>query len=40
MRIMKILIDQFVPYAAEALAPYADVESVDGRNLTPESSGS
>ena len=37
MRIMKILIDQFVPYAAEALAPYSDVESVDGRNLTPES---
>lgn len=37
MRIMKILIDQFVPYAAEALAPYAEVESVDGRNLSPES---
>lgn len=37
MHIMKILIDQFVPYAAEALAPYADVESVDGRNLTLES---
>lgn len=35
--IMKILIDQFVPYLAEALAPYAQVESVDGRSLTPES---
>lgn len=35
--IMKILIDQFVPYIAEALAPYAEVVSVDGRTLTPES---
>lgn len=35
--IMKILIDQFVPYMAEALAPYAEVVSVDGRTLTPES---
>ncbi|MBO7300305.1 MAG: 4-phosphoerythronate dehydrogenase [Tidjanibacter sp.] len=34
---MKILIDQFVPYAADALSPYAEVESVDGRALTPES---
>lgn len=34
--IMKILIDQFVPYAAEALAPYAEVVSVDGRTLAPE----
>ena len=34
---MKILIDQFVPYAADALAPYAEVECVDGRALTPES---
>ena len=33
---MKILIDQFVPYAAEVLAPYAEVESVDGRTLRPE----
>ncbi len=33
--IMKILIDQFVPYLAEALAPYAEVVSVDGRTLTP-----
>lgn len=33
MQIMKILIDQFVPYAAEALAPYAEVVSVDGRAL-------
>lgn len=33
--IMKILIDQFVPYIAEALAPYAEVVSVDGRSLTP-----
>ncbi len=36
MQIMKILIDQFVPYAADALSPYAEVESVDGRALTPE----
>lgn len=36
MQIMKILIDQFVPYAPEALAPYAEVEMVDGRTLTPE----
>ncbi len=35
--IMKILIDQFVPYMAEALAPYAEVVSVDGRTLSPES---
>ena len=34
---MKILIDHFVPYAAEALAPYAEVVSVNGRALTPES---
>jgi erythronate-4-phosphate dehydrogenase len=33
---MKILIDQFVPYAAETLAPYAEVVSVDGRTLRPE----
>ena len=33
--IMKILIDQFVPYAEEALAPYAEVESVDGLSLSP-----
>ena len=35
MQIMKILIDQFVPYAEEALAPYAEVESVDGLSLSP-----
>lgn len=35
--IMKILIDQFVPYLAEALVPYAEPVSVDGRTLTPES---
>ena len=34
--IMKILIDQFVPYLAEALAPYAEAVSVDGRTLSPE----
>lgn len=33
---MKILIDKFVPYAPEALAPYAEVELIDGRTLTPE----
>lgn len=33
---MKILIDQFVPYAVETLAPYAEAVSVDGRTLTPE----
>ncbi len=33
---MKILIDQFVPYALETLAPYAEAVSVDGRVLTPE----
>lgn len=33
---MKILVDQFVPYAVEALAPYAEALSVDGRTLTPE----
>lgn len=33
---MKILVDQFIPWVAEALMPYAEVESVDGRNLTPE----
>lgn len=36
MQIMKILIDQFVPYALETLAPYAEAVSVDGRVLTPE----
>lgn len=33
---MKILIDQFVPWAAETLAPYAEAVSVDGRILTPD----
>lgn len=33
---MKILVDEFVPYAEEALAPYADVVMVDGRNLVAE----
>lgn len=33
---MKILIDEFVPYAEEALRPYADVIMVDGRNLRAE----
>lgn len=33
---MKILFDQFVPYVGEALAPYAEAVSVDGRTLTPE----
>ena len=33
---MKILIDQFVPYAVEALTPYAEVVSVDGRALSSE----
>lgn len=33
---MKILIDEFVPYAEEALAPYAEVLMVDGRRLSPK----
>lgn len=33
---MKILIDKFVPYAAETLAPFAEVVSIDGRVVTPE----
>lgn len=33
---MKILIDQFVPYAVETLAPYAEAVSVDGRTLQKE----
>lgn len=33
---MKILVDEFVPYAEEALRPYAEVVMVDGRNLTPK----
>lgn len=33
---MKILVDEFVPYAEEALSPYADVVMVDGRNLRAE----
>ena len=37
MQIMKILIDKFVPYAADALSPYSEVESVDGRALSRES---
>ena len=36
MQIMKILIDQFVPWAVETLAPYAEAVSVDGRALAPE----
>lgn len=33
---MKILIDQYVPYAIEVLAPYAEVVSMDGRRLAPQ----
>ena len=33
---MKILFDQFVPYVEEALAPYVETVSIDGRILTPE----
>lgn len=33
---MKILVDEFVPYAEEALAPYAEVLMVDGRRLSPK----
>lgn len=36
LQIMKILIDQFVPWAVETLAPYAEAVSVDGRVLAPE----
>ena len=36
LQIMKILVDQFVPYAVETLSPLAEAISVDGRNLTPE----
>lgn len=32
---MKILVDQFVPYAVEVLSPFAETFSVDGRTLTP-----
>ena len=31
---MKIVIDKFVPYLAEALVPYAEVVCVDGRNIS------
>lgn len=33
---MKIVIDKFVPYLAEALVPYAEVVCVDGRNISKE----
>lgn len=33
---MKILVDQFVPYAVETLSPYAEAVSVDGRTLCSE----
>lgn len=32
---MKVLVDSFVPYVAEVLAPYAEVVVADGRWLTP-----
>lgn len=34
--IMKILVDNFVPYAVETLAPFGEVVSVDGRELSPK----
>lgn len=33
---MKIVTDKFVPYLAEALAPYTEVVCVDGRNIPKE----